>query len=103
MQALEQVSTDRQENYAIPKYTQAAAALLRLATPFFYRLERDPILPSVNFDNWKTLRLTARLLTERGAMMLTATERCALRATLEMCPSGGDVAFLMGETFEERA
>jgi hypothetical protein len=88
----------------MPKHIEAASAVLRLAQPFFYRVValeaaaddyREPL------ERWKTLRRIARMLLERGSMNLTMAEAYQLREVLQFCPSGGDVAFLYKQTWDE--
>ena len=90
------------ETHSIPKYTQAVAALLRLAKEFFDVGTRSPEGERRNLSQWAALRRFARLLCERQAMQLSLAEACELQSLLEKCTPSRDVAFLMGEQFEER-
>jgi hypothetical protein len=92
--------------YQMPEFVKAATVLLRLAQPFFYQIEFSEASPASEramLENWRILRRISRLLLERGAMELTLAEACQLRASLACCPAGGDVAYLMDQTWSERS
>jgi hypothetical protein len=89
----------------IPLYIMVSSALLRLASPFFLRIDLGAT-PTTDWKRdlatWGTLRCTAQLLMTRCALELRLTEAVELREALKRCNPSYDVVFVRGQTFDER-
>ncbi len=93
------MSATATEPVSVPLYLQVAGAILRLASDLFSQqdMRREP-----EFNAWKTLRRTTRLLCERYALQLTLNEAYELREALKFCRRDDDHDFLLKQEFTER-
>jgi hypothetical protein len=84
----------------VPDYAQAAAALLRLAQPFFDSYS-SCLKGFEDYENWLDLRRFAETLISRRAMQLNRVEMEELHRLLPSCLCGPDVEFLLAHSFND--
>jgi hypothetical protein len=90
------------EHVSIPSCDIVAAALVRVAMPFFVIASSGDGL-GLDFARWQFLRYLAATLSLRRALELSFTDRRCLAATLELCEPSPDVDFLKSIEFAERS